>query len=129
MYVFNTLEGVLNNTYEGVLNNTPSGVLNNTPEGMFNNTSECVFLVCSITHLSKKHTLKRVKFWTSIKHTLRCVIQHTLRCVKFWTKKVCYFNSHILLVLQDKMAECFAKVTHEQEIRCLLDIKQQEKIL
>ena len=29
--------------------------------------------------------------------------------------------------MKNKMAECFAKVNHEQEIRYLLDIKQQEK--
>ena len=31
--------------------------------------------------------------------------------------------------MKNKMAECFAKVNHEQEIRYLLDIKQQEKVL
>ena len=40
---------------------------------------------------------------------------------------VYYFNSHILLVMKNKMAECFAKLNHEQEIRYFLDIKQQEK--
>ena len=29
--------------------------------------------------------------------------------------------------MKNKMAECFAKLNHEQEIRYFLDIKQQEK--